>query len=143
MPVVSIQCDGQKDRSVSETLTQPDTSHGQTTLLPLIDVLAMEQWCNDLDMSDVRDILGKVPAEAEQCMALLSDALTQRDLSMARRAAHRLKGMAANLGAARLAYLAKDIEVTAKEAADASLRLPALKVTLDETLAAFASFSSR
>ena len=103
---------------------------------PLIDPLAMRQWTEDLDPSDVKDVLSRVPEETSHCMRLLRDAIEQSDVVMARRAAHRMKGMASNLGAARLAQAARSIELGGDSIRDVRGQMHAFEVTLMETLAA-------
>lgn len=105
-------------------------------LIPLVDTVAMHQWTGDLDAADVKEILSAVPAETEQGMHLLHQAILQSDLAKARCAAHRLKGMAANLGAPRLANQAREIEVAANTIDDVAVRFDMLKTTVTETLLA-------
>src|SRR5712664_1812746 len=88
-------------------------AHGDEEL-PLIDARMMSDWCEDLDRADVRDVLARVPDESRKCLADIKMAMVDRNLDSARRTAHRLKGMASNLGAARLARLARSIELTSQ-----------------------------
>jgi HPt (histidine-containing phosphotransfer) domain-containing protein len=104
--------------------------------LPLIDERAMRDWCDDLDKADVLALLARVPGEARACLAGLDKAVAEGDLASARRAAHRLKGMASNLGAARLAQISRGIELGSQTIAHVSSGLPALKRTVNETLEA-------
>lgn len=105
---------------------------------PLIDQAAMAEWCTDLDREDIADILGRVPAQCTASIAEIETAVGEKELAKVKRVAHRLKGMAANLGAARLARLARCIELESKDLADVELQLPVLKTTVAETLAALA-----
>jgi HPt (histidine-containing phosphotransfer) domain-containing protein len=104
--------------------------------LPLIDERAMSDWCDDLDKADVLALLARVPGEARACLAGLDKAVAEGDLASARRAAHRLKGMASNLGAARLAHISRGIELRSQTIADVSSSLAALERTVNETLEA-------
>src|SRR5262245_45525427 len=79
--------------------------------LPLIDQRIMSDWCNDMDKEDVLAILARVPNEGARSLADFKKAIDARDLASARRTAHRLKGMANNLGAVRLARMARAIEL--------------------------------
>ena len=58
-----------------------------------------------------RNLLDAVPSEAGLCLNDLKAAIADGDLARAKRAAHRLKGMAGNLGAARLAGAARGLEI--------------------------------
>lgn len=111
--------------------------------LPLIDQSVMSDWSGDLDLSDVLDVLARVPDEGRKCLDDLNKALEAGDLVIARRAAHRLKGMASNLGAVRLARLARSIELDTRDVGDLSVRTTALKATLSETLAAVRSHAEK
>lgn len=104
--------------------------------LPLIDDCVMQDWCADLDPADVRDLLARVPGEGHKCLAGIKEAVGSGDLAAARRAAHRLKGMASNLGAARLAAIARSVELASVDIADVSARSVELEATLAATLEA-------
>ena len=109
--------------------------------LPLIDRHAMSSWCDDMETADVHAVLARVPNECGRCLAELKKAIAGRDLATARRTAHRLKGMALNLGAARLARTARTIELTSQSIEDVSVRMPGLERTLGETLEAVRAYS--
>jgi Hpt domain len=111
----------------------------QSSPLPLVDPIAMADWSDDLEPADIREVLSGVPKETSVCIALLRQALALDDLAMARRAAHRLKGMAANLGATRLAQEAKEIEVASQSVSQIAMQMGTLETTLAETLAVFAT----
>ena len=102
--------------------------------LPLIDRTIMDDWCSDLDIEDVRDLLSRVPVESKSCLAAIREAAEKGDLVTAKRAAHRLKGMAGNLGAVRLAQIARSIELKSIDVADVLARSIGLEQTLAETL---------
>jgi HPt (histidine-containing phosphotransfer) domain-containing protein len=102
--------------------------------LPLIDERAMSEWRGDMEKDDVLAILACVPAEGARCIAELKKAIMARDVVAVRRTAHRLKGMASNLGAIRLAGMARDIELTSQSIEDVSGRITRLEKILGETL---------
>ena len=104
--------------------------------LPLIDSRVMDDWCADLAKDDVADLLARVPGECHKCLGGIKDAIAKSDLAAAKRMAHRLKGMASNLGAARLARMARSIELASNDIVDASERTIALEATLAATLEA-------
>jgi chemotaxis protein histidine kinase CheA len=108
--------------------------------LPLIDPRAMSDWCDDMEKADVLDVLARVPYECARCLADIKKAIAESDLLTARRSAHRLKGMASNLGAARLARLARTIELASQSVEDVSSRMASLEKTSAETLEAIRDY---
>ncbi len=116
-------------------LDQPVQVEAETEL-PLIDDGVMKDWSGDLDEADVLDLLGRVPGEGRKCVAGIKEAVDKADLASAKRFAHRLKGMASNLGAVRLAAVARSIELASVDAAAVSARLAELEATLAATLEA-------
>lgn len=107
--------------------------------VPLIDDRIMRDWCDDMDHEDVVAILARVPHEGAKSLADLYKSIKDGDLALARRSAHRLKGMANNLGAARLARVARAIELESPGIEEVSRRMPTLEQTLGETLEALRS----
>ena len=105
-------------------------------LLPLLDEGAMSDWCSDIDRDDVLAILARVPDECRRNIAEIERALAEGSLEASKRAAHRLKGMAGNLGAVRLAQTARDIELTSQSLDDVAGQMAGLQETLTGTLAA-------
>lgn len=93
-----------------------------------------------MDNDDVVAILARVPDEGHRAISELQRAIAAGDLVLARRTAHRLKGMANNLGAIRLAEHARAIEITSQAIEDVSARMPTLQRTLSETLEALQSY---
>ncbi len=105
-------------------------------LVPLLDERAMSDWCTDIDKDDVLAILASVPDECRRNIAEIERAIAEGSLAASKRAAHRLKGMAGNLGAARLAQSARDIELKSDSIEDVAGRMASLQETLTGTLAA-------
>lgn len=105
-------------------------------LVPLLDERAMSDWCTDIDKDDVLAILASVPDECRRSIAEIERAIAEGSLAASKRAAHRLKGMAGNLGAARLAQSARDIELKSDSIEDVAGRMANLQETLTGTLAA-------
>lgn len=105
-------------------------------LVPLLDERAMSDWCTDIDKDDVLAILASVPDECRRNIAEIERAIAEGSLAASKRAAHRLKGMAGNLGAARLAQSARDIELKSDSIEDVAGRMAGLQETLTGTLAA-------
>jgi HPt (histidine-containing phosphotransfer) domain-containing protein len=108
--------------------------------LPLIDHRTMSDWTGDMDRDDVVAILARVPEEAARSLTELRRAIEAKDAAAARRTAHRLKGMANNLGAVRLARMARAVELSSQSIDDVSDRMPVLERTLGETLAALRAY---
>lgn len=108
-------------------------------LLPLLDDGAMNDWCSDIDQDDVLAILARVPDECRKNIAEIERALAEGSLEATKRAAHRLKGMAGNLGAVRLAQTARDIELKSESLDDVAGQMAGLRETLTSTLAALRS----
>ena len=107
--------------------------------MPLIDETVMADWCMDLDPEDVAAILERVPDQTRACIDDIEAAVAQGEFDRAKRVAHKLKGMSANLGAARLSSMARQIEMECGGLDDLKARLPLLKGTATETLAALAT----
>jgi hypothetical protein len=103
---------------------------------PLIDQEVMRDWCDDLDREDVLGLIARVPGECATCVADIKAAIAANDVGAAKRKAHRLKGMASNLGAARLARIARQIELMSHHIGDVSDSMPLLEKTLADTLKA-------
>ncbi|MDX2201627.1 MAG: Hpt domain-containing protein [Hyphomicrobiaceae bacterium] len=106
--------------------------------LPLIDEAVMGEWTADLDPADVAEILAQVPGQCAACLDELKAAVAAEELAKAKRVAHKLKGMAANLGAVRLSRMARGIEIESEQLADVALCLPAVGATIAQTIAALA-----
>lgn len=116
------------------------TGAGPDISLPLIDNQAMSDWTADLDKEDIEAILSQVPEQCDVCFKEIESAVGAAELPKAKRMAHRLKGMAANLGATRLSRLARSIEIEAQAIDDVAQQLPGLRATIEETLAELATF---
>ena len=118
------------------TMASPIQLEKSPNELPLLDERAMDDWCSDIDRSDILAILSRVPDDARKNIAEIEKAIAEGNLAACKRAAHRLKGMAGNLGASRLAGTARDIEVKSASLDEAAGQLASLQATLAATLAA-------
>jgi HPt (histidine-containing phosphotransfer) domain-containing protein len=103
-------------------------------LLPLLDKRAMDDWCSDIDLADILSILARIPGDAAKNLGEIERAIAENDLAACKRSAHRLKGMAGNLGASRLAALARDIEISSQSIEEAAGKVASLNETLAATL---------
>ena len=109
---------------------------------PLIDSINLLQWTEDLAADQVRAILQQVPLDSRRNAAEIVSSVKQNDRPAARRQAHRLKGMAANIGAQRLAEIARDIEYGADTDANLETLAAALSNVLEDTLVAIAAIKT-
>ena len=107
-------------------------------VLPTLDARVFADWSGDMDAEDVAAILARVPEECARALTELRKSIAARDPAAARRTAHRLKGMASNLGARKLAQLARTIELGSQNVDDVAARLGDLETALAETLEAVA-----
>jgi signal transduction histidine kinase/CheY-like chemotaxis protein len=87
------------------------------------------------DERELCAILAKIPGEGAKCLNQIKAAVAAGDLDAARRAAHRLQGMASTLGAARLAGIARRIELEAPAIEIVSNHVRPLEIALNETQA--------
>ena len=110
--------------------------------IPLIDTHGMLQWTEDLAPEQVRAILQQVPLDSRSNAAAIILAVRKNDVPTARRQAHRLKGMAANIGAQRLAEIARAIEHGAKGDAGLDILIAELSTVLDDTLVVIAEIAT-
>ena len=127
---------GRPDKRAVETADRSSSvdEKGVIASLPLIDRMMLGGWSDGLDRAAVRGLLDGVPSEVGLCLNELKTAIAAGDIVQAKRAAHRLKGMASNLGATRLAGAARDLEVNTSDAVVATAKLEDLERTMTETL---------
>jgi histidine phosphotransfer protein HptB len=103
---------------------------------PLFDEAQIAALRDALGEEDLRAMLSELPSAAGQALHKIRTALVSSDLEAARRAAHALKGVASNFGAARLAAIARELELEATSIASISQHILVLADTIDKTLAA-------
>jgi HPt (histidine-containing phosphotransfer) domain-containing protein len=121
---------------------QPVTKPTTQELLPLLDHRAMSDWSQDLEKEDVLAILARVPAECSKYVAEIEQAVAAGSVAASKRAAHGLKGMAGNLGAVRLAHIARGIELGNDTPDEVSNQVQQLREALTDTLAALRTATS-
>ena len=119
----------------------PAATGAGLTPAPLLDTAMMLQWTEDLTAEQVLAILKQVPSDSRSNAAAILAAVERNDLPAARRQAHRLKGMAASIGAPLLAAVARDIEHSVQAGAELDTLLTSLSVVLDDTLVAIADLA--
>jgi CheY-like chemotaxis protein len=78
--------------------------------MPVFDERRLAELRTSLGASELLEVLACIPEEGGKCLHMLKAAIAAGDLNAARRAAHRMKGMASNFGATRLTAIARNIE---------------------------------
>jgi TMAO reductase system sensor TorS len=100
---------------------------------PLFDTTRLAELRESFGENDFRNALACIPGESEKCLDEIKAAIDARDLNAARRAAHSLKGMAGNFGAARLASISRRIELELPAIELVAEKVGELEQTLDDT----------
>jgi CheY-like chemotaxis protein len=117
-----------------EALDEETTSlAGDNASVPIFDEERLAELRACFAQGELRTLLNSVPDEGGICLHAIKDALAANDLDAARRAAHRLKGMASNFGAMRITALARRIELEAPSIGDVRQSILQLQNALDET----------
>jgi hypothetical protein len=104
------------------------------SIVPVLDKSVLAAWSDGMDKADIDATLECVPDESIRSLNEIKVAIGLGDLKEAKRVAHRMKGMASNLGATRLAAVARSIEIEAASIEMASGHLAMLSATTDATL---------
>lgn len=89
-----------------------------------------------LEPEELAAMLSELPLTAHQALEAIEAAVGSEELEEARRAAHVLKGAASSFGAARLAEIARRIELELPSLADVGGIMPLLVETIANTTAA-------
>jgi HPt (histidine-containing phosphotransfer) domain-containing protein len=104
--------------------------------VPLFDREQIELLREAMGPEDLGPMLAELPRHAVQSLDAIQAALTADDLDQTRRAAHVLRGFASSFGAARLAAIARAIELECPSVAVLRQCMPALVETIEATAAA-------
>jgi len=104
---------------------------------PLLDDAQLDLLREALDEGELRAMLSELPQAALQAIGSIESAVHANDLDEARRAAHVLKGVASSFGAARLAAMAREIELEMPTIDHMANCVPDLIETVNRTAAAF------
>lgn len=102
-------------------------------LLPVFDHNRVEEGFGVLPPRRVAGMLSMLPAEVRQRLEEYREALHREDLPAARRAAHTLKGLAANFGAARLESVARAAEAACASLPAARAAIPPMEEAVSRT----------
>jgi histidine phosphotransfer protein HptB len=106
-------------------------------LMPLLDDSQLALLREALDEEELRAMLSELPHAAMQAIGSIEVAVRSNDLDEARRSAHVLKGVASSFGAARLAAMAREIELEMATIDGVAKCLPDLIEAVEQTAAAF------
>ena len=104
--------------------------------LPLWDMDRLSEWKSQLDSESISITLDWVADDGANCLRELKAAVDAGDLKKAHKTAHRLKGMASNVGADRLASIARNIELDTKKIGDVDRMVNDLESALKGTVEA-------
>jgi HPt (histidine-containing phosphotransfer) domain-containing protein len=105
--------------------------------ISLLDDAQLELLREALDEDELRAMLSELPEAARQAIDAIETSVAANDLDQARRSAHVLKGVASSFGAARLAAIAREIELELPSIASVATCVPWLIETVEQTAAAF------
>lgn len=100
---------------------------------PIFDQATLADLRENVGDEPLQVLLSLLPNEGETCLNEIKSALGRGDLETARQFAHRLKGVASNIGAARLAALARELEQEAETLEAAEQRVTGLDTALEQT----------
>ena len=105
--------------------------------MPLLDDAQLELLREALDEEELCAMLSELPQAAMQAIGSIEVAVQSNDLDEARRSAHVLKGVASSFGAARLAAMAREVELEIATIDCVEKCLPDLIKAVEQTAAAF------
>lgn len=103
---------------------------------PLFDGLQIEMLCDAVGPDDLGAMLAELPRHAARSCEAIEAALASDDFEQACRAAHVLKGVASSFGAARLAAIARQMELESPSVAALRRHMPVLAEITRSTAAA-------
>jgi HPt (histidine-containing phosphotransfer) domain-containing protein len=98
-----------------------------------LDMAILDELRSILDPAGLGEVIALYVAEAPRCLDALSTASCDRDRA---RAAHRLKGAAAGVGAREVASLAREVELLAHARQPSSDQLAGLREAIERSTAA-------
>jgi HPt (histidine-containing phosphotransfer) domain-containing protein len=103
---------------------------------PLFDVVQIEVLREALGSEDLCDMLAQFPDVAVRALRGIQAALAANDLAEVRRLAHAFKGTASSFGAARLATMARAMELDTVSLTAMDLLTADIRRAVDDTLTA-------
>jgi len=103
---------------------------------PLFDDFQIEMLRDAVGPDDLGAMLAELPRHALRSFEAIKAALASDDFEQACRAAHVIKGVASSFGAARLAAIAREMELESSSLAALRGHMPTLAETIQSTAAA-------
>jgi HPt (histidine-containing phosphotransfer) domain-containing protein len=131
-----------KPPSADETEAAHEHHAAEFTNAPLLDPEQIELLRQAMGPEDLGAMLAELPQHALQSLDAIKAALAADDRDQTRRAAHVLKGFAGSFGAARLAAVARDMELECPSVKALRQCMPALVETIEATAAAIDELTS-
>ncbi|HEX4894001.1 MAG TPA: Hpt domain-containing protein, partial [Hyphomicrobiaceae bacterium] len=122
-----------------------ESALGAATVVPFVPVLdreTMRSWSAGLPKEDIDALLADLAQESGRSLNAIKSALAEGDLNRVQALAHLLKGMAGNVGAARLAGTAAAIEAAAPRIEGVAARMGELETVVAETRSAVQQLAS-
>jgi CheY-like chemotaxis protein len=110
--------------------------------IPVLDRETMRGWSAGLQEDVVSSLLADLAQESGRSLNAIKSALAQGDLDRVQALAHLLKGMAGNVGAARLARVAASIEAEAPRVEGVAARMCELETVVADTRMAVQQLAS-
>jgi HPt (histidine-containing phosphotransfer) domain-containing protein len=111
--------------------------------MPLLDDAQLDSLREALGEDDLHAMLSDLPQAALQTIDLIRGAVHSNDLDEVRRSAHVLKGVASSFGAARLAAMARELELETPTIDGVANCVPDLIETVERTATAFGGGAAR
>ncbi len=102
---------GARKPPIESAKATPVVSDPELEQIPVFDEERLDAAVGTLPVAQALEMIGLVPEEASRQIAVFDEAIEQEDLAAARRAAHSLKGLAANFGTARLEAVGRRAEL--------------------------------
>ncbi|MEI6557766.1 MAG: ATP-binding protein [Rhodospirillaceae bacterium] len=130
-----------RPRTAPPTIADIDRLGEDEERVPLVDHRRLVEIRTIMTPPAFEDLVRELAVCGGVEVSLLKDALERRDLSLARRAAHGLKGMFLNIGGLRVSSLAKDLQASDSLEVASALVAPVVKA-VDDTVAELERFSA-
>lgn len=112
---------------------QGEVTDGTEYQMPVFDPDRIASLREAVGDETFQAMIERIPIESANLLREIQDALAVGDLEIAQRAAHSLKGLASNLGAERLAVVARCVELEADSVEAASKEVERLESAVCET----------
>jgi PAS domain S-box-containing protein len=124
---------GQTENTPREEHTEDSEARAIKNITPIFEEERLAELRDCFETTELRTLLESIPEKGGECLSSIQSAIAENDLDAARREAHKLKGMASNLGAERIAKLAQHLELRATTATEMTTSICQLQTALNET----------